>query len=258
MIDLKERLRSGQPVIGSWVNSGSSVVAELMAQCGFHFLCVDVEHSPVELTDVHRLFQAIRSGNPECASFVRLHGIDYSFVKRYMDAGADGVIAPLVRSEGDVVRLVEACHYPPLGARGLGFCRANDYGHRVTEVFSGARASSTLVVQIEHIDAVERIEQILSVPGIDCAFIGPFDLSASMGIPGELSHPRLAAACERVMDACRRLGVAAGIHVIEPEAEVVRQRLEQGYRFIALSLDISILGTVCRRELGSLRSSGWF
>ena len=145
MSNLREFLKSGSPVVGTWLNSGSPIVAELMAAAGFDFICVDVEHSAVDLPQTQQLFQAIRSGNPNCAAIVRLHGVDYSLVKRYLDAGARGVVAPLVRTKAEAELLVQATKYPPMGLRGVGFCRANDYGMRLADECEKANAKQKSV-----------------------------------------------------------------------------------------------------------------
>lgn len=251
----RQKLLSGQPLIGSWINSGSPIVAELMAQFGFDFLCVDVEHSAVDLPQVQRLFQAIQSGNPDCAQFVRLHGVDYAFVKRYLDAGARGVIAPLVTSKLEAEQLVTASKYPPLGKRGVGFCRANGYGSRLLDEFERANAEGIVAVQIEDIVAVNNIDDILSVEGIDAAFLGPYDLSASMGLTGDFEHPDFVAAREVVLAACKAHGVAPGIHVVKPDVEEFKLRLAEGYLLLAFSLDITMLTEVCQRSMEKIHQA---
>ncbi|MFW5883269.1 MAG: HpcH/HpaI aldolase family protein, partial [Verrucomicrobiota bacterium] len=178
-MSIRKQLLAGESVVGSWINSGSPIVAELMAACGFDFLCVDVEHSAVDLPQTQQLFQAVRSGNPDCDCLVRLHGVDYALVKRYLDAGARGVVAPLVRTRREAEQIVQAVKYPPQGLRGVGFCRANQYGLNLQAEFDRANAENLVAVQIEHIDAIRNIDAILSTPGVDAAFIGPYDLTAS-------------------------------------------------------------------------------
>ena len=253
MNNLREFLKSGKPVVGTWLNSGSPIVAELMAAAGFDFVCVDVEHSAVDLPQTQQLFQAIRSGNSECAAIVRLHGVDYSFVKRYLDAGARGVIAPLVRTKAEAELLVEATKYPPMGLRGVGFCRANDYGMRLADECEKANEDILLAVQIEHIEAVENIDEILSVNGIDAVFIGPYDLSASMGITGQFEHPDYLKARDAILEACMRHHIVPGIHIVSPEAQQVIDRHEEGYRFLAYTLDITMLTTACQNGLALIR-----
>lgn len=250
---LRERLLAGESVLGSWINSGSPIVAELMASCGFDFLCVDAEHSAVDLSQVQTLFQAITSGRPECAALVRLHGVDYAFVKRYLDAGADGVIAPLVRSRNEAEQLVQACKYPPEGLRGLGFCRANDYGMRIDDEYARANNNILIAVQIEHIDAVTNIDEILGVPGVDAVFIGPYDLSASMGIVGQFQHPDYVAALGAIQACCRKYKIVSGIHVVSTDPDAAKTRLSEGYQLLAYSLDITMISTACKNGLAELR-----
>ena len=250
---LRRRIAAGEIVIGSWINSGSPIVAELMAACGFDFLCVDVEHSAVDLPEAQQLFQAIRSGRPDCAAVVRVHGVDYAFVKRFLDAGASGIVAPLVRTRDEAALLVQATKYPPAGLRGVGFCRANSYGLRLDDECGRANNEVFLAVQIEHIDAVRNVDAILSVPGIDAAFIGPYDLTASMGITGQFEHPDYLAARAVILAACHRHGVAPGIHVVAPSVDQVKARIAEGYRFIGYSLDITMLTDACTGGLAALR-----
>ena len=250
---LRQRLRAGETVIGSWLNSGSPMIAELMAACGFDFLCVDVEHSAVDLPQTQQLFQAIRSGRPDCAAMVRLHGVDYALVKRYLDAGASGVVAPLVRTREEAVMLVQAAKYPPQGLRGVGFCRANDYGLRLEGECARANEEILLAVQIEHIEAVRNIDSILSVPGIDAAFIGPYDLTASMGITAQFDHAEYLAAFDVILRGCKQHNVVPGVHVVSPDPAQAKARISEGYRFLAYSLDITMLATACNEGLAALR-----
>lgn len=255
MVNIKQLLKDNRPVIGSWINSASPIVAELMATTGFNFLTVDVEHSAVDLVQTQALFQAIRSGNPLCAPLVRLAGNSYADTKRYLDAGAAGVIAPFINSEDQARELVRSVKYPPVGMRGVGFCRANSYGMRLKEAVAVANDETFVCVQIEHVDAVRNIDAILSVPGIDATIIGPYDLSASMGITAQFDHPDMVAAIYSIGAACKRHGVAAGIHVVQPNVAEVLQRYREGYRFIAYSLDITMLMNACMGGLAEIRES---
>lgn len=252
-MDLKNKLKSGKPVIGSWINTASPIVAELMASTGFDFLVVDAEHSAVDIPQTQILFQAISAGSPECAPMVRLPGISYPEIKRYMDSGAAGVVAPLVNSAEQAKELVQAVKFPPEGMRGVGFCRANGYGRLLQETVAAANSETFVCVQIEHEDALKNIDAILAVPGIDAALIGPYDLSASMGITGQFEHKDMLKAKSMVLDACKRHGVTPGIHVVQPDIEEVLRRFNEGYRFIAYSLDITMLLNACMNGLGEIR-----
>ena len=250
---IRQRLARGEVVVGSWINTASPIVAELMAASGFDFLAVDAEHSPVDVAQMLGLFQAIRSGNRACEAFVRMPGSDYETTKRYLDAGATGVVAPLVVSEAQARTVVGAVKYPPQGVRGVGFCRDNVYGAGFTEAVASANDRTTVVMQIEHIDAVRAIDSILSVEGVDAAFIGPYDLSASMGLTGQIDHDDVQAAMRRILDACRAHGVAPGLHVVAPDPEALLRRADEGYRLLAYSLDITMLNASCRGGLETIR-----
>jgi 2-dehydro-3-deoxyglucarate aldolase len=254
MNNLREALKKGQPVLGTWLNSGSPIVAEILAQSGFDFVCVDAEHSAVDLAHTQQLFQAVKSGAPDCAAVVRLHGVDYSFVKRYLDAGARGVICPLINTRADAELFISAVKYPPAGNRGVGFCRANAYGARFEDEFKRANDEIMAAVQIEHVIGVSNIEEIVSVPGVDAVFIGPYDLSASMGITAQFQHPEYVKARDRILSVCRARSVPVGIHVVQPNSDELKERFQEGYRLLAYSLDITMLQSLCRKGIADFQS----
>lgn len=251
----KQKLLAGDLTIGSWINTASPIAAELMATTGFDFLTVDVEHSAVDLPQTQCLFQAIRSGNRECAPLVRLAGNVYADTKRFLDAGAAGVIAPFINTAEQASDLVRAVKYPPMGMRGVGFCRDNDYGLNLQETVSRANDQTFVCVQIEHADAVSNIDSILGVEGIDAAMIGPYDLSASMGLTAQFDHPEVVQATENILRACQRHGVVPGIHVVQPNPGEAIKRYQEGYRFIAYSLDITMLLQACVQGLREIREN---
>lgn len=226
-----------------------------MAVAGFDFVCVDAEHSAVDVPQALSMFQAVTAGHPDCAPIVRLHGVDYALVKRYLDAGARGVVCPLINTRQDAELLVSAVKYPPMGRRGVGFCRANGFGWRLGEAFERANEEILTAVQIEHIEGVRNIDDILSVPGIDAVFIGPYDLTASMGITAQFDHPEYLKARERILEACRARSVVPGIHVVQPNTDELLARVKEGYRFLAYSLDITMLLQACTAGVGKLREA---
>jgi len=251
----RTRLKQGDAVIGSWINTGSPVVAEIMAQAGFDFLVVDVEHSAVDLAQVQALLQAIRAGNPDCFPMVRMAGNVYDDTKRFLDAGAMGVIAPLVKRREEAGRLLASVKYPPQGERGVGFGRSHDYGFAFDDYMARANDETVVCVQIEHIEAVGNINDILSVDGVDAAFIGPYDLTASMGITAQFDHSDYLAAVTEIKAACDRHGVCPGVHVVQPDTEAVKARMAEGFRMMAYSLDITMLGVACKSGLQKLLGS---
>ncbi|NRB72748.1 MAG: 2,4-dihydroxyhept-2-ene-1,7-dioic acid aldolase [Verrucomicrobiales bacterium] len=247
-------LRNGKPAIGSWINTSSPIVGELMAGCGFDFLTVDVEHSPAGVGETQSIFQAVRSGNPDCDCLVRLHGVDYSHVKRFLDSGANGVIAPLVETREDVETLVAATKYPPVGRRGVGFCRASRYGLNIIDYVENVNDQMLLALQIESATAVEKIDDLLSVDGVDAVFLGPYDLSASLGVTAQFDHPAYIEARDKVLEACKKHGIAAGIHVVQPDPAELLEREKEGYQLLAYSLDITMLTKACSEGLETIRA----
>jgi 2-dehydro-3-deoxyglucarate aldolase len=241
------KMVSNVPMIGSWLCSGSPVIAELMALCGFSFVTIDVEHSPIDIEGTFRLMQAVKSANPECKAFVRVASANYSEIKRYMDAGANGIICPMINTKEEAQILVDAVKYYPLGKRGIGYSRSNRYGLDLKEAIENDNNRTFVCVQIEHFKAIDNLEDILSVPGIDAAFIGPYDLSASMGLTGEFNHPRMKQAISKVLDVCEKKNITPGIHIVDPDIGQVTARIDQGYRLIAFSVDITMISTMAKK-----------
>lgn len=244
--EIKKRLRSGQASLGSWMSMAHPSIAEILAGAGYEWVVVETEHTAIDVSEVLRLIMAIEGAG--AIPLVRLAWNDPIQCKAVLDSGAAGVIVPMVNTKADAELAVKAAKYPPMGFRGVGLARAQRYGERFSEYVSSANDDSLLIVQIEHVDAVRNIEEILSVPGIDGTFIGPYDLSMSMGLPGQIDHPDVVAARRRVLEATKARGVAPGIHLVHPDRAAVdlAAALAEGYRFIALGTDILFLGDSCR------------
>jgi 2-dehydro-3-deoxyglucarate aldolase len=236
---IKKALREGKPTIGSWITLGHPAVAEILSLSGFDWLVVDLEHSVIGLDEMQALFQAM--GGAGTVPLVRMGENNPRLISRVMDAGAYGVIVSMVNSVEEAERAVRAVKYPPMGERGVGLSRAQSYGLSFKDYAGSINDESLVVVQIEHAKAVDALEDILAVEGVDAFFVGPYDLSASMGAAGDFENPKVKAALARVMDVGGRLGVPAGIHVVEPDTGEVFQRLDEGYRFIAFSVDMLFL-----------------
>lgn len=248
---LKECFAAGRLTLGSWITIGHPSIAEIMANVGFDWLTVDMEHSVITLHQAQQLIQIIELSG--VTPLVRVGENDPNLIKRVMDAGAHGVIVPMVNSEEDAIKAVRAVKYPPLGTRGVGLARAQGYGFEFERYKEWAKRESVVIVQVEHIKAVDNLEKILSVDGIDAFIVGPYDLSGSMGKPGEFDHPDVVQALERITEVSSGYDVAAGFHVIPPSAEEVAKKIDQGYRFVGFSLDTLFLGTKCREEFSKLK-----
>jgi 2-dehydro-3-deoxyglucarate aldolase len=224
-----------------------------MAAAGFDWLVLDTEHSVLELSEVQMLIQVLEGRG--CPAIVRLTSNHPDQIKRVMDAGATGVMVPMIKTAADAEAAVRAVYYPPQGQRGVGLARAQGYGARFQQYRHWLEENAVIIAMIEHIDAVNAIDSILSVPGVDAYIIGPYDLSGSIGRPGEFDYPEVQAAIERVKDAGRRLGKPGGIHVVEPDVDQLRHNIQAGFSFLGYGLDIRILDTVCRSHLQSIRGN---
>lgn len=252
-MSLKSRLNRSELTIGSWVTLGHPSIAEIMAAAGFDWLVLDMEHSVLELSEVQTLIQVLDS--KQCPAIVRLTSNHPDQIKRVMDAGATGIMVPMIKPAADAKEAVSSMYYPPRGQRGVGLARAQGYGHSFQAYRQWLENNAVVIVMIEHIDAVKAIDDILAVPGVDGYIIGPYDLSGSMGRPGDLNHPDVQAAITQIMQAGHRAQKPGGIHVIEPDPEALQQRIQAGFNFLGYGLDIRILDSICRTHLQNIRAA---
>jgi 2-dehydro-3-deoxyglucarate aldolase len=248
---LKSRLAQNQLTVGTWITLAHSSIAELMAATGgFDWLVIDMEHSVIELRDAQELMQAIDLKG--VVPLVRLTSNDENLIKRVMDAGAHGVIVPLINSADDARKAVNAVYYPPTGTRGTGLARAQGYGATFPAYKEWISENAVVIVMIEHIDAVEAFDEIMAVPGVDGYIIGPYDLSASLGVPGQFDDPRVIEAIDKVLSAGKAINKPGGIHVVEPDMALLNHYIERGFTFIGYGMDIRFLDHICRTQLKEL------
>ena len=252
MSNLKARLQNKELTIGSWITLGHPSIAEIMAKAGFDWLTVDMEHSAITMHEAQQLIQVIDLCG--VSPLVRVSQNEPDLIKRVMDAGAYGVIVPMVNTKEDAERAVGSVRYPPQGFRGVGLARAQAYGADFDGYRRWNETESIVIVQVEHIKAVENIEAILSVDGVDGFIVGPYDLSGSLGVPGQFDHPDVVAALDEVQKVSAQMNALSGFHVITPEPAQVKEKINQGYRFIAYSLDILFLGESCRSDVNVIRN----
>ena len=239
------------PLIGSWITLAHPAIAEIMAKSGFDWLAVDLEHSVITIREAEELIRVIDLAG--VVPLVRLTSNNPDQIKRVMDAGAHGIIVPMVNSARDAKNAVEAVKYPSMGKRGIGLARAQGYGTQFQEYLDWEKTGSIVIVQVEHIDAVNSLEEIFSIDGVDGYIIGPYDLTSSIGIPGQFEHPDFLSAMEKIHLVASKLNMTGGIHVIEPEPDQLKQRVEEGFRFIAYSLDVKMLDVASRKGLEHIK-----
>lgn len=231
---IKEKLKTGQPLMGSWVQSGSPVIAEIMADRGFDFICADMEHTDLNEAEFTHIARAV---GQKAAVFARVRENDNIAIRRLLDCGAEGIIVPMVNTEQDARNAVASMKYPPDGIRGFAFVRANGWGQDFDRYVAEANEKLVLIVMIETAQAVTNIDAILSVEGVDGVLIGPYDLSGSYGIVGQIKHPTVLKAKNTVLESCKQHQKAAGQHIVMPTCDNIRQAVEEGYTFLALGMD---------------------
>jgi len=251
MSTTKDKLHKGQPVLGGWIMTGNPAVAEIMAGEGFDFLGVDMEHTPTSVDGFYHI--ALAAKGTGCDIIARLPACDPVLAKQVLDAGAAGIIVPSVNTPAEAAQSVAMAKFPPDGIRGASLCRASGFGARFTEYFQHHNRDVVVVVMLEHIAAVKNADAILATPGVDAVLIGPYDLSASMGLAGQLQHPDVLAAQQAILDACQRRNIPPGIHVVPVDADEVQRRIRQGFRFIACGIDTLFVREGCRAMLKGVR-----
>ena len=251
---LKQKIINRDITIGSWITIGNNAIAEILANADFDWLVVDLEHTTISLDQAGELIRTIELTG--VSSLVRLTSNDENQIKRIMDAGAQGIVVPMVKSANDAISAIAATRYPPLGNRGVGLARAQQYGSSFKEYLawqSDINSGPVVIVQIEHIDAVDNLREILSVDGVDAFIIGPYDLSCSMGIPGEFENPKFIQTLERIIKISSELNAVSGLHVVEPDREKLNEAIEAGHKFIAYSVDIRMLDVTARNGMSEYR-----
>lgn len=245
---VKRKLRAGEPAIGTFMALGSPLGAEQLAHLGFDWLVIDQEHGAIDATLTQSLLQAMSA--TETVPLIRVPWNSGDWIKRALDAGAYGVIVPMVNTREEAEAAVRATRYPPEGARSIGGSRTRLYGG--PDYVEKANEEILLIVQIEHQDAVRNAREILSVPGIDAYFIGPGDLCSSMGLPNtwEPDFPEFWAAIDEVAKVAKELGIPGGIHSSPARAASM---IDRGYRFVAIGFDVSYLAGAAGAAIKAVR-----
>jgi 2-keto-3-deoxy-L-rhamnonate aldolase RhmA len=243
----KSKLAAGEVAVGGWIMTANATIAELMAGEDFDWICVDMEHTAADYAALEHICRAVKASGKEVLA--RLHGHDAVMAKKVLDLGCAGIIVPNVNTRAEAEFAVAMAKYPPDGIRGASLARCTDYGRDFARYFTRHNDSVLVAVMLEHVDAVANADEILSVAGIDAMFIGPYDLSASMNLAGQLDHPAVCSAQQHFLECSGRHGVAPGLHVVPTEPQRVQACLEAGFRFIALGLDTRFIIDGCRRML---------
>ena len=235
---LKGRLSSStDPSFGTWISSSSLVCLDALKGMGFEWFMIDTEHAPVNPETLAAMVSLLGEGGP--TPLVRVGNVDQYLVKQALDSGAHGILVPLVSTEAQAKAAVAFAKYPPDGVRGAAAAAASRYGRELSSYLRSANAETLVGVQIETKEALDHLEEIARVDGVDILFLGPQDLTLSLGLLDDRKNPRVREAMRKVVVACERHGKVPGTLVIDPEEKKVA--VELGFRFISLASDIRFL-----------------
>lgn len=244
---LKNKLNNNELTIGSWITIGHPSIPEILSNAGFDWLTIDMEHNSIDNSMMQNLISVIQS--KDIAALVRVSKNEEVAIKHALDAGADGIIVPMVKNKDDARKAIEYAKYPPLGKRGVGLSRAQNYGFSFDDYKEWQANNLVVIAQIEHIDGVNNLKEIIEVEGIDAIIIGPYDLSGSLGYPGDFSKPELQMALNNVIKTCESSNFPLGYHIVDPDPELVKLKIKEGYNFIAFSTDFYFIGDTARKMI---------
>jgi 4-hydroxy-2-oxoheptanedioate aldolase len=250
-MNLKEKMRGGDFCVGPFLKAGSPQIIEVSGYAGLDFVLLDMEHGPLSYEKIEGLIVAAERVG--IAPIVRVEAITESAVIRPLDKGAAGILVPHVDS-GEMARnVLRFSKFGPVGERGMDiYCRAAQYSHLPKkEYMQKANENTLLILQIEGSEGLKNLGDILAVPGSDVIFVGPYDLSQSLGVPGEIDHPQVVRAIEGIVETVRRSGRYVGIYA--DTVETARQWIKIGVQFIALSVDTAIYYQACKKLVAALR-----
>ncbi len=237
---VKQALREGKPQAGTWLSLGSVVAARFLARSGLPWLTVDMEHTQTDINTAALMFGAIADAG--CVPLARVVEGRHDLIKQVLDCGAMGIVAPMVMGPEQARAIVGATRYPPRGNRSVGGgLHALNYGASAEDYYARADDEILVVIQTEHIAAVECADETYAVPGVDAVFVGPNDLAASLRGPDGTppSKPLLEATLTRIREACHRQEVAAGLHVFS--IEDARRRIDEGWTFVAVNSELKFM-----------------
>lgn len=237
--EIKRRLQKREKVFGTWTSLGHSSITEIFTRTGADFVGIDLEHSTISQEQAQRIIVSSHAGG--CVCLPRISSHNPEMVRRLLDSGADGIIVPMVQNPQDVKNMIAWAKYPPLGRRGFGVARAQGYGFDFDTYTKTWNDSSLLIGQIESISAVEQIDEILSFDELNGVMVGPYDISGSLGIPGQIEHKKVIEAGQRVIAACKRHGKACGTQLVEPDEAKIKKAFAKGFTFVILSSDVFLL-----------------
>ena len=242
--DVAKKIRNGELSIGTWLSIPSANVAEILSKAGYEWIVVDLEHSSISIASCPDLFRAIEIHS--ALPLVRLTNNDPNQIKRVLDAGAKGIIVPNIKTKEEAENALLATKYAPDGIRGVGLSRAQGYGEDFESYKEWQKEEILVIVQIESVQGVKNINSILSIEGISAYMIGPYDLTASMGIPGQFQDKEYLNLISQVRRIAAEISCPAGYHLVEPDLHELDKLINDNYSMIAYSVDFKMINKVAR------------
>jgi 4-hydroxy-2-oxoheptanedioate aldolase len=246
---VKQIWRDGKVAVGAWLAINSSLSAEIMAHQGYDWICIDTQHGAAEFDDAFAMLQAIST--TDTIPIVRVGWNDPRLIMKYLDAGAYGIVVPMVNNRAEAERAVAACRLPPVGMRSSGAFRASMYGG--SDYMTQANDEIICIVMVETAEGLSKVDEIAATPGVDVVYIGPSDLTLALGLSarGEPWDPTHQAAVDKIKEACERHSVIPGVHTWGPS--YASRFIEQGFKMVMLTSDSGILGAGARSDLAELQ-----
>lgn len=236
---LKQALRNREKLFAAWISFSHPSIAETFARAGFDFISIDMEHSTISISEAQRIIASCQSEGVPCLPRPVSHSNDY--IKPLLESGADGMLIQMVNNAGQVNKLIDDLKYPPLGKRSFGVNRAQGYGFDFEEYINNWNQNSSFIIQVESKEAVRNIESLLEFEEVDGVMIGPYDISGSLGVPGQLNHPKVIEASKKVIDACKIYNKSCGTQLNDPNPKNINSLFELGYTFAILGSDLFVL-----------------
>jgi 2-dehydro-3-deoxyglucarate aldolase/4-hydroxy-2-oxoheptanedioate aldolase len=243
----RSKLRKKDVLLGTVLGIASPEVAEIISEVGFDWVWIDMEHATIDLVQAQIMTQALREG---CASVVRVPWNDSVWIKKTLDIGCDGIIIPRINTAEEAKAAVRACKYPSEGIRSVGVSRASKYGMEFKDYVRNANEEIAIILQIEHIEGVNNVETIVDIPGIDAIMIGPYDLSGSLNLIGQLEKPEVKNSIKKVKQCCHEKGTTVGIFADGPET--ASTHMSDGVTLIGMGSDSVYLWRSAKQELKQL------
>lgn len=250
--ELKNKMRNRERMFAGWVSYSHPSITETFARAGFDFIAIDMEHATISLAEAQRIIAASQSEGVPCIPRPVSHSDDY--LKPLMESGSDGMLVQMVNTPEQVENLIKLLKYPPVGRRTYGVNRAQAYGFDFDQYIHSWNDTSTFMIQVESIEAVENIEKLLAFDEIDGVMVGPYDISGSLGVPGQTSHPLVIEASKKVIAACEKFGKSCGTQVSDTTPESVQALFDLGYTYAIMGSDLFVLWKWAEKMKGIINS----